>query len=203
MSISTYSELKSSIADFLNRDDLTSVIPTFISLAEAQMNRDLRHWRMEQRSTATLDTQYSSLPTDWLQTISLSLDNQRLSYVSRDNMLEMAEKTSIQTGVTQYYTLVGGELEFYPRPADSSTMTLVYVQKIPTLSDSVTTNWVLQHFPEVYLYGSLLHSAPYLQDDPRIQTWAQLYGVGAQQVNADGAKAKAGTNMRLRVKGLS
>jgi hypothetical protein len=203
MSISSYSELKSSIADFLNRDDLTSVIPTFISLAEAQMNRDLRHWRMEERSTATLDTQYSALPDDWLQTISLSLDNQRLEYVSRDNMLELAEKTSIQTGATQYYTLVGGELEFYPRPADSSTMTLIYVQKIPALSDSTATNWVLDTFPEVYLYGSLLHSAPYLHDDARVQTWGGLYAAAAKQVNDDGARAKSGTNMRLRVKGLS
>ena len=44
MALTNYSELKSSIADFLNRDDLTSVIPTFISLAEAQFARDLRHY---------------------------------------------------------------------------------------------------------------------------------------------------------------
>ena len=35
MAITTYSELKTSIANFLDRDDLTSVIPDFISLAEA------------------------------------------------------------------------------------------------------------------------------------------------------------------------
>ena len=38
MSISNYNDLKSSIADFLNRDDLTAVIPTFIELAEADMS---------------------------------------------------------------------------------------------------------------------------------------------------------------------
>ena len=41
-----YSELKSAIADFLNRQDLTSVIPTFIKFTEADINRKLRHRRM-------------------------------------------------------------------------------------------------------------------------------------------------------------
>ena len=203
MSITTYTELKSSIADFLNRDDLTAVIPSFISLAEAQMNRDLRHWRMEERATLTVSSQYTALPADWLQTISLSLDNQRLEYVSRDNMLERAEQTSVYTGTPDSYTLTGGELEVYPRPAVSVDATLIYVQKIPALSDSTTTNWVLTYFPEIYLYGSLLHSAPYLQDDARMQVWVSLYASSVTQALADGSRSKAGTNMRLKIKGLS
>jgi hypothetical protein len=83
-------------------------------------------------------------------------------------------------------------------------MTLIYRQKIPTLSADQPTNWLLQTFPEVYLYGSLLHSAPYLQEDARVAMWVQLYSQVVQQVNADGARAKAGgSNMRLKIKGLS
>ena len=51
MALTNYTGLKASIADFLNRDDLTSVIPDFVALAEAQINRDVRHWRMEARSS--------------------------------------------------------------------------------------------------------------------------------------------------------
>ena len=203
MTISTYGTLKSAIADFLNRDDLTAVIPTFISLAEAQMNRDIRHWRMEERATLTLSSQYTALPADWLQTTSLSLNNQRLEYVSRDNMLERAEQTSVYTGNPDSYTLTGGELEVYPRPSVSVDATLIYTQKIPALSDGAPTNWVLAYFPEVYLYGSLLHSAPYLQDDARLQVWAPIYAASVTQVNADSLRSKAGTNMRLKIKGLS
>ncbi len=43
MALTYYTGLKTSIADFLNRDDLTSVIPDFVALAEAQINRDVRH----------------------------------------------------------------------------------------------------------------------------------------------------------------
>jgi hypothetical protein len=59
MAITTYTELKSTIADFLNRDDLTAVIPTFISLAEAQMEREVRHYKMQKRSEGQIDTRYS------------------------------------------------------------------------------------------------------------------------------------------------
>jgi len=43
MAITTYSELKTAVADWLNRSDLTSAIPNFIALAEAQMSRQIRH----------------------------------------------------------------------------------------------------------------------------------------------------------------
>ena len=69
MPITTYAELQSSIADFLDRDDLTSVIPTFISLAEADMNRQIRHWRQEKRANANIDTQYSAVPADFYEVI--------------------------------------------------------------------------------------------------------------------------------------
>ena len=39
MAIGTFDELKTSIGDWLNRDDLTAVITDFITLAEAQFNR--------------------------------------------------------------------------------------------------------------------------------------------------------------------
>ena len=73
MAITNYTELKSTIADWLNRDDLTTVIPTFISLAEHQMERSVRHYKMIVRKAALLDTQYTDLPNDWLETIRVHL----------------------------------------------------------------------------------------------------------------------------------
>ncbi|MDG1445854.1 MAG: hypothetical protein P8Q15_05815, partial [Methylophilaceae bacterium] len=62
MAITTYAELKTSITDFLNRDDLDTATPTFISLAEADMQRRVRHWRQEKRSNANLNSRYSDVP---------------------------------------------------------------------------------------------------------------------------------------------
>jgi hypothetical protein len=86
MALTTYDELKTSIADFLNRDDLTSVIPDFITMAEAEMHRRIRHWRQEKRSTAELDTQYSAIPADFLEVISFHIssgDYRSLEYKHR------------------------------------------------------------------------------------------------------------------------
>ena len=73
MAVGTYAELKTSIADFLNRDDLTSAVPDFIKLAEADMNRKVKHWRNEGRSTAQIDTQYSALPADFMEVITFHI----------------------------------------------------------------------------------------------------------------------------------
>jgi hypothetical protein len=67
MALSTYAELKASVADWLNRSDLTSAITDFVSLAESQMERDLRTRQMIVRANATVNTEYSALPDDYLE----------------------------------------------------------------------------------------------------------------------------------------
>ena len=74
MGITSYSTLKSAIADWLLRDDLTAVIPSFISLAEAKFNRRIRDYRMVKRATAEIDAGYAAVPADWLQTVRFQLN---------------------------------------------------------------------------------------------------------------------------------
>ena len=69
MALDSFANLKLSIADWLNRDDLTAVIPDFIKLAETQLNREIRHYKMHNKATANIETQYSATPTDWLQSV--------------------------------------------------------------------------------------------------------------------------------------
>ena len=66
MAITTYTELKSAVANHLARTDLTSVIPDFISLAEARLSRELETRDQEKRATATMTSgdEYIALPTD-------------------------------------------------------------------------------------------------------------------------------------------
>ena len=74
MSITTYAELQSAVGDWLNRDDLSPVVTSFISLAEARINRDLRHRQQETRSALTVGARYVDLPADWLETIRIQID---------------------------------------------------------------------------------------------------------------------------------
>ena len=69
----TYDDLKTQIADFLNRSDLTSKLDFFIDATEGELNRRLRTKDMVVRATTTADSQYLSLPTDWLEAINVEI----------------------------------------------------------------------------------------------------------------------------------
>jgi hypothetical protein len=206
MPISTYAELKTAIADWLNRDDLVAVIPSFVSLAEADINRSLRDYRMEKRSTATLEAQYSALPGDWVETIRLQLTSgsRRLELASDGALAEMRGMLNDQTGVPTHYAHTAGGLELFPTPSGSFTAELVYISKVPALSDTATTNWLLSAAPDVYLYGALVQSAPYLKDDQRAAVWAGLYQNAITNLNSASERARnSGSGLRLRIRGMS
>lgn len=202
MAITTYAELKTAIADFLNRDDLTSVVDSFIDLAEANMQRNIRHWRMEGRSTATLDTQYSALPADFLEAIRFHITSgttNPLELVSQGELMKRKENSLNTSGKPRFYAMTAGELEVFPAPDGEYTGELYYYKRITPLSDSNTSNWLLTYHPDAYLYGALIHTAPYIQDDERIQLWGSLYRAAVDGINAESEKAKfSGTGLRIK-----
>jgi len=204
MALTTYDELKDSIADFLNRDDLTSVIPDFITLAEADMNRGLRHWRQEKRSTAELDTQYSAIPADFMEAIRFyitSNDTSPLELISQSEMVDRRYRSGDTSGKPAYYAVTAGEIEVYPTPDGTYDAELYYYSRITALSASNTSNWVLEYFADAYLYGALVHSAPYLKDDERAQVWASLYANAISAINAESEKSKfGGSGRRMRIR---
>ena len=209
MAITTYDELKSSIGDFLNRSDLTSVIPTFISLGEAQMNRDIRHWEMENRvdGQQSVGDQFMQFPADWLETIRFQVRTTNgidtLELASVASISDKRQAANDEAGTPRFYSHVRGEFELFPTPDEDTDFELLYYQRIPSLSDSNTSNWLLEYAPDIYLYGSLMHSAPYLKEDERAGIWAQMYGLAVQNLNAQSERVKnSGSGIRLNIRGL-
>jgi hypothetical protein len=205
MAFNNYSSLQASIADFLNRNDLTAVIPDFITLAEAQFNRNIRHRRMVERATATLDSEYSAVPADWLESIRYQINTNPITtmeFVSPDQaaMLKGANGT---TGKPIYYTQIGQQFQVVPAPDSGSAYTgeLTYYATIPALSVSNTTNWLLTDSPDLYLYGALLQAAPYLQDDQRISTWGTLYERCLNDLKVSDERSRMATSaLRMRAR---
>jgi hypothetical protein len=207
MAITNYTNLQTTIADFLNRDDLTSVIPVFVQLAEAQMNRDVRHWKMETRSSGQQSggDQYMQVPADWVETIRFHVTGNGTSpidLISRAAMQDKRAGYEDQTGIPRYYCHADSQFELYPTPADDTDLELLYLAKIPDLATN-STNWLLEDAPDAYLYGSLLHSAPYLQEDARVAVWAQMYSAAVARLNEASEKARySGSGLTLKVRGL-
>jgi len=204
MALTTYAELKTSIGDWLNRSDLTTAIPDFISLAEAQIERTLRTRQMIVRANASFDAQYGAVPSDFLETKSLKLTSTNpqtpLSFLSIDALdAEMTKHTA--SGKPKFFGIVGGQFRIVPTPDSNYTTELTYYAKLAKLSNANTSNWLLSSSPDIYLYGSLLQAAPYLQDDARIQTWATLYERALNDLQtADDRGASSGGALLTRAK---
>ncbi len=77
---------------------------------------------------------------------------------------------------------MGDEIELIPTPDSDYTIEMVYRKNIPALASN-STNWLLTLAPDVYLYGMLLESAPYIKEDERIQVWATGFAQAVESLN--------------------
>lgn len=201
----TYASLKTSIADWLNRGDLTDVIPHFIELAEARFNRDLRVRQMVKRSTAQLDEGYITLPGDWLEAkniqINTSFGPRKLEYVTLEQADQLRLGAGDAAGDPHYFNITGSQLEIIPNPSGDPEIEMTYYAKIPALSSQNTSNWLLTSWPDMYLYGSLAHAAPYLKDDERVAVWAAFYDRALQEITDSDARAQySGSVLKSRAR---
>ena len=173
----TYDGLKASVADFLNRGDLGAVCGDFIRLAEGQINTRLKVRRMIIRASTTVVSEFCQLPSDFNGPLSVALSTgEVLDCMAADALTETKRCSGGLTGGTpRAYAVVGSQFQFWPAPADGTEVDLTYYAKLPALSADNPTNWLLTDRPDVYLYGALLQSAPYLQDDARLSVWAELF----------------------------
>lgn len=202
MSLDTYTALKTSIADFLLRSDLTAVIPDFVVLAEAQMNRRLRTRRMVGRATSTLTGEFLALPTDFggprtMQVTSVD-PNYVVPYLEPTELDEERNKYFSAGGQPRFYSVVGEEFQFTPAPDASYSLQLTYWERIASLSDSNTSNWLLTDHPDAYLYGSLVQAAPYLMDDPRLAVWGTLFTQALDDIAREDSQANYAGKLNLR-----
>lgn len=184
MALTTYAELKTTVANFLNRSDLTSYITDFVTLAERRISRDVvsnGHFlrAMEKRAADSLtpSNAYLGLPTDFLAMRSIKITSTdpvtRLEYVTPDRFNEMYASSTTQT--PKVFTIIGDELVFGPIPDSAYVVEMAYYGAITPLSDSNTTNWLVTNSPETLLYGSLLEAELFVKNDQRAANWKGLY----------------------------
>lgn len=197
MAISTYTELKTAIASWLHEDSLTAVIPDFITIGEATLNRRLRLLNME--ATASVDTntsdRYAALPSDFSEIIDLTLysnnypqtiQQETLSTINGYSTTNTAIPTSYAISSNIIYNCISDQV--YPA-------TLRYFKRLDLETD--TTNFLLTSNPDIYLYSALLASAPYIVDDARMGTWANLLENAISTLNKQDARNRSKVNLKL------
>ncbi|MGE0056243.1 MAG: hypothetical protein AB7S74_18770 [Hyphomicrobium sp.] len=198
--ITDFGSLQTAVVEYLAREGDTTLVarvPTFIQLFEAKMNRDLLVPQMEKRVTATVDInsaepEFITLPTDFqtMRTVRLNgvPGKPRLQFMTPPQIDDYRYRTDNVTGQPVYLSIFGDELELAPTPNKGYSLEMIYRANIAPLSDSNTTNWLLLKAPDLYLYGTLMESAPYIKEDERIGTWGAGYSMALDGLNALGAR---------------
>lgn len=203
MAITNYSDLKTTVANYLARTDLTAQIPDFIQLAEVRLRRDLRIRQMLKSVTTTTTGGDAtvSLPSDFLELRDLFVDTnpaRDLQYVTPSIFSRNGRTT--ESGLMVFYTILADEIKFAPTPDTNYTLEMLYYAAPALLSDSNVSNVFLANCPDLVLYGSLIEAEPYLMNDARIQLWAGMYDRGLASLTASDDRAESsGVPLQMKV----
>ena len=178
MAITSYSDLKTKIASYLGRSDLTSQIPDFITFAENRLRRELRIRQMMKSVTTSTTAADATvqLPSDFLEVRDFFVNTnpiQPLTYASPSAFSRNSRVS--QSGKPVDYTILAQEFKMAPVPDSSYTLELLYYAAPAYLDDTNTSNTFLANAADALLYASLLEEEVYLMNDPRLQTWGSLY----------------------------
>lgn len=181
MSIATYSDLKTKVASYLARTDLTDQIPDFIRFAELRLRRELRIRQMLKSVTTTTTGGDSTveLPSDFLEARDFYVSTNPIQPLTYSSPAIFSRNTkSTTSGKPIDYTILASEFKLSPIPDTTYTLELLYFAAPTFLGDDNSSNVFMANAPDVLLYASLLEAEPYLMNDARIQVWGSLYDRG-------------------------
>lgn len=208
MALSTFAGLSASVANFMNRTDASAVIPDFVTLAEAEVNRKLRVRQMVTRAHATVSLEFETVPSNFCGASALTLESGsgdnvvlQLEYADPDKINFEKSLTTQTTGRPYLYSVQGDDLQLFPPPDGNYTARMVYYGVIPPLSGSVQTNWLLTKYPDAYLYGALAQAGMWLRGDPRLADWVNAFETilgniqEANKVEADAPRLEMPTRL--------
>ncbi len=201
MAITNYGELKTAVANWLSRSDLTARIPEFICLAEDRiaLDRRIRIRAMETTTDLAISSQSTPLPANYLGARRLYLEGNepRLEFLPPEDF--WIRQLSIETGTPKFFTAEGDNLLVGPAPGSPVTGKLLYWKRFARLTLDTDTNWLLSNAAGIYLYGTLLEAEPFIGDDARALTWSTLWDDEVDKLKeADKFERYSGAPLRTR-----
>jgi hypothetical protein len=179
MAFANYGDLKTRLANWFPRDDLTTTrIPEFITFGESMLFTDLRVREMEATATITTTTaqREDALPTRFVQARALyttGSPNVRLEY--RSEVEYWSVYANFLTGQPTVFTVVGENLLWAPVPDTTYSIKVDHYARPAAFSADGDTNSVFARWPQLYYYAALVHAMPFVGDDRRVPGIVALY----------------------------
>ena len=199
MSLSTVSELRAAIADYLI-DDMPDQINQFIALAESRHRREIRMREMFTRASLTVNARNVSLPSGFLEAINLRLLTDPVTRLEEVSLPEMTAIRQEVNGRPAYFS-IASDIEFDVVPDASYSGEITYYEALTALSDGNPSNVLLTTYPDAYLYAALAASAPYQMADERLAVWEALYRDARDTINRQASASRRVGPLVSRVSG--
>jgi hypothetical protein len=100
---------------------------------------------------------------------------------------------------TCYYTIVADQLRLIPPPGTGS-IELVYMRKLPALTENQTTNWLSEDYPEVYIFGLLVEISSFVKSAEAATLWEQRFMESLTSLQDDDSMSRwSGTPLTVKV----
>jgi hypothetical protein len=190
---------------FKDRTDLATYMPDFITLAEGYLNYGmgednppLRVLDMETVVSLVSVNGVAALPSDYLQyrrVVPATGNRYPILYTTPDGADELYPTG--QAGLPKHFTIVGSNLYTYPKTSDNVELT--YYARIPALTASAPTNWLMTKNPAIYLRATLMQAADFIDDEAETQKQAIICRSlmnGMQNSDSMANYARAGVTLR-------
>lgn len=178
MALGTYAELKTALATWAVRDDLTSRMADFVALAEAEIRKDVRCQAMETLATGTLTGETLAFPTGFIWAKYLKVNRYVREYMAPADYADLDE----QDDTSPRFTIIGQSF-YILNGASGDSYSLIYWKAFTAFSADADTNWLLTNHPDVYLWAGLKQVALALKDDAEAARCDGLYRSAVAKVN--------------------
>ena len=193
-----YGELKTQVANYMHRSDLTSQIEFFVEQARTAINRDLRCSEQIAITTIIPTDARTALPSDYLAMREVSRPNTSgigryaLNSVGRH---ELSAYVDI-TGSPSLYSVDGLDIEIAPDPVGTDFQ-LIYYAADPAFTNDMDERATLSRYPSLWLYASLVEGFSYIQDDVNMAKAENRYTNEILNINRESRRAELGENLQM------
>lgn len=178
MAFSDYLDLRTAVVEQVGNADIADVFDRLTKLAENWLERNLRMQQQLAETNVIVSGGVATLPTDIVEVFGV--------YDQSGVEINQLTVQDLQDELSQ-----------------DGTYLLQYYAEIPTLTTSMTTsNWLLENYPDVYLYAVSYEAARHLRDVEAAQVMRQMRDDAVVSARGSDHRSRY-SRTRVRVAGVT